>query len=78
MTTAEAIFSGNLAVWFMNGGQVISSAGLGNVGPSWSVQSLSATAQRGRVPVRVKKRRKTMSAVTAAFAESSHGGLLPN
>jgi hypothetical protein len=28
-------------------------------------------------PEWVKKRRKAMSAVTAAFAESGHGGLVP-
>jgi len=34
--------SGNVAVWFMNGGAVASTAGLGNVGTSWLVQSLNA------------------------------------
>jgi hypothetical protein len=34
--------TGNLAVWFMNGGAVASTAGYGNVGTSWSVQSLNA------------------------------------
>ena len=34
--------SGNVALWLMNGGQVISSAGLGNVGTAWQVQSVNA------------------------------------
>jgi hypothetical protein len=35
---------------------------------------VSIAAMHSRLPQRVKKRRKTMSAVTAAFAESGHGG----
>jgi streptogramin lyase len=34
--------SGDLAVWFMNGSTVASTAGLGNVGTSWVVQTLNA------------------------------------
>jgi len=34
--------SGNLAVWFMNGATIASTAGLGNVGTSWTVQSANA------------------------------------
>jgi len=34
--------TGNTAVWFMNGGTISSSAGYGNVGTTWSVQSMSA------------------------------------
>src|ERR1700681_748427 len=36
-----------------------------------------ATEHLHERPVWVKKRRKTMSAVTAAFAESGHGGPIP-
>jgi len=34
--------TGNVAVWLMNGTTVASSAGLGNVGTTWSVQSTNA------------------------------------
>jgi hypothetical protein len=34
--------SGNVGVWFMNGTTVSSNLIYGNVGPSWSVQSLNA------------------------------------
>jgi len=34
--------TGNLAIWFMNGSTIASSAGLGNIGTSWVVQSLNA------------------------------------
>jgi hypothetical protein len=34
--------SGNLAIWYMNGGQVASTAGLGNIGTSWIVQSVNS------------------------------------
>jgi hypothetical protein len=34
--------SGDLAVWFMNGATIASSAGLGNVGTTWAVQTLNA------------------------------------
>jgi hypothetical protein len=34
--------SGDLAIWFMNGSTISSTAGLGNVGTSWTVQSLNA------------------------------------
>jgi FG-GAP-like repeat len=33
---------GNVAVWFMSGGAVSSTAGLGNVGTIWSVQSINS------------------------------------
>ncbi len=34
--------SGNLTLWFMNGATISSNAGLGNVGTTWTVQSLNA------------------------------------
>src|SRR6202042_2838785 len=34
--------SGNVAIWFMTGATVASTAGLGNVGTSWTVQSANA------------------------------------
>jgi hypothetical protein len=34
--------SGNVAIWFMNGPTISSTAGYGNVGTSWLVQSLNA------------------------------------
>ena len=34
--------SGNAALWFMNGGTIVSTAALGNFGTSWTVQSLNA------------------------------------
>jgi len=34
--------SGDLAIWFMNGATISSTAGLGNVGTSWLVQTLNA------------------------------------
>jgi hypothetical protein len=34
--------TGNVAAWFMNGGQISSTAGYGNVGTSWQVQSANA------------------------------------
>jgi hypothetical protein len=34
--------SGNVSLWFMNGGQVTSSAGLGNVSTIWTIQGVSA------------------------------------
>jgi hypothetical protein len=34
--------SGNVSIWFMNGGQVISATALGNVGTTWTVQSANA------------------------------------
>jgi IPT/TIG domain/FG-GAP-like repeat len=34
--------TGNVAIWFINGSTVASTAGLGNVGTSWSVQALNA------------------------------------
>jgi FG-GAP-like repeat len=34
--------TGNVAIWFMNGVTIASTAGLGNVGTSWSVQALNA------------------------------------
>jgi hypothetical protein len=34
--------SGNIAIWFMTGATVASTAGLGNVGTSWTVQSANA------------------------------------
>jgi serralysin len=34
--------SGNMAIWFMNGATIASSANLGNVGTSWSVQGMNA------------------------------------
>jgi hypothetical protein len=33
---------GNAALWFMNGGTIVSTATLGNFGTSWTVQSLNA------------------------------------
>ena len=34
--------SGNIAVWFMNGGTIASTAGYGNVGTTWNVQAVNA------------------------------------
>jgi hypothetical protein len=34
--------SGNVSIWFMNGGQSISATGLGNVGTTWTAQSINA------------------------------------
>ena len=34
--------SGNLAIWFMNGTSISSTAGVGNVGTSWAVLSQNA------------------------------------
>jgi len=34
--------SGNIAVWFMNGATMLSTASLGNVGTSWTVQAQNA------------------------------------
>jgi hypothetical protein len=34
--------SGNVAIWFMNGATIASTAGLGNVGTSWTVHSANA------------------------------------
>ena len=34
--------SGNIAIWFMNGATIASTAALGNVGTTWTVQSLNA------------------------------------
>jgi hypothetical protein len=34
--------SGNIAMWFMSGGQVTSSAGLGQVSTIWTIQSTNA------------------------------------
>ena len=34
--------AGNLAMWFMNGGHVASTASLGNVGTTWTVRSMNA------------------------------------
>jgi FG-GAP-like repeat len=34
--------SGNVALWLMSGGQIFSTAGLGNVGTTWSVQAQNA------------------------------------
>jgi hypothetical protein len=34
--------SGNVAIWFMRGAAIASTAGLGNVGTSWTVQSANA------------------------------------
>jgi len=34
--------AGNIAIWFMNGATIASTAVLGNIGNSWSVQTLNA------------------------------------
>jgi hypothetical protein len=34
--------SGNISLWFMNGGTVASSTGLGQVSTIWSIQSANA------------------------------------
>jgi hypothetical protein len=34
--------SGNIAIWFMNGATISSTAGYGNVGTVWSVRSTDA------------------------------------
>jgi hypothetical protein len=34
--------SGDVAIWFMNGATIASTAGLGNVGTSWVVQTQNA------------------------------------
>jgi hypothetical protein len=34
--------SGNMAIWFLNGVQVMSSANLGNLPTNWTVQSINA------------------------------------
>ena len=34
--------SGDMAIWFMNGATIVSTAGLGNVRSSWSVQSANS------------------------------------
>jgi hypothetical protein len=33
---------GSVAIWFMNGTQVASSAGIGNAPTTWSIQGLNA------------------------------------
>jgi hypothetical protein len=34
--------AGNVAIWFMNGAPISSTAGLGNVGTNWAVQAQNA------------------------------------
>lgn len=34
--------SGNTSIWFMNGTQVSTAAGVGNIPGSWTVQSVNA------------------------------------
>ena len=42
VTATGICTAGDVAVWFMNGSTVASSPGLGNVGTTWSVQSVNA------------------------------------